>query len=64
MLGPLVPADFKDGHPFLPGLELYKVIDFAHKNKSQVEYLGSTLNPSTAKALKLETDLNGLGVIK
>jgi hypothetical protein len=64
MLAPIIPADFKDGHPFLPGLEMYRAIEYAISNKSKIEYLGSTFNPSTTRALKLETDLNAFGLLK
>lgn len=54
-VAPVFSADFKDGHPLLPGLEIYKTIEYGKKNKLNIEYLDSPLGVSTAKALKLET---------
>ncbi len=63
-LSPIVPADYKNGHPFLPGLEMYKTIEFAKNSKSKIEYLGGALNPSSTRAIKLETGLNFLVLLK
>ena len=60
----LTPIDCSKGHPLLPGLEIYRSIEYASKNNVKVDYLGSTLGEVNAKSLKLETRMNFFHMLK
>ncbi len=54
----LIPIDCSKGHPLLPGLEMYRSIEYASKNRVKVDYLGSILGEANVSSLKLEKRLN------
>jgi len=52
-----MPINSETCHPLLPGLEVYKAIDYAVKNQKSIEYAEWALDKSALNAIKVEKRL-------
>lgn len=52
-----MPINSETCHPLLPGLEVYKTIDYAVKNQKNIEYAERALDKSALNAIKVEKRL-------
>lgn len=57
----LLPFRSEKSHPLLPGLEVYKTIEYAKKNNIDIHYAEKALGKSTLNALKSEKRMNFYG---
>ena len=53
----------KNSHPFTPGLETFKALDFAKKNDKQISYGSTIFSKSNLTALEHEKRLNFIDVV-
>lgn len=54
MVNNIIPFKSKTCNPLLPGLEVYKTINYAKKNEKDIVYAERALDKSTINAMKVE----------